>query len=130
MKNTVQKILIVDDDIDLCFLLNHFLSRKGYLVTERYTGSCALKFLETEHTDLVLSDLKLDDTDGITLLNSIKALHPQLPVIIITGFTDTSTSEMALKQGAFKYISKPLLPDHVLTVIQQALTEKAKLEPL
>lgn len=122
----MQKILIIDDDKDLCFLLNQFLSRKGYEVTVRYSGEEALDYLQYARPDLVICDLRLEDVDGITLLGRVKQKYAELPVIIITGHSDIKTSAMALKQGAFDYVVKPLVSEQILLTIHEALSNQKK----
>jgi two-component system response regulator HydG len=122
----MQRLLIVDDDKDLCFLLNRFLTRKGYEVTVIYNGLQAVEYLEVNEPDLLISDLGLGDIDGITLLNKAKELHPNLPVIIITGFSDIKTSAIAMRQGAFDYVMKPLLPEQMLLSVQDALESRKR----
>ena len=120
----MQKILVIDDDKDLCFLLNQFLSRKGYDVTVIYSGEEAVEYLETNKPDLILCDLRLEDIDGIALLGKVKEKYPDLRVIIITGHSDIKTSALALKQGAFDYVVKPLITEQILLTIQEALNNK------
>ncbi|HWB28669.1 MAG TPA: sigma-54 dependent transcriptional regulator [Chitinophagaceae bacterium] len=117
----MQKILVIDDDRDMCLLLKHFLTRKGYEVTEMYNGKKALEYMESAHTGLVMCDLRLEDMDGIELLKKIKEKNPSIPVIIMTGYSDIKTSVNAIKLGAFDYVTKPLLPDEILLTIQHAL---------
>jgi two-component system response regulator HydG len=120
----MQKILVIDDDKDLCFLLNQFLIRKGYEVAVKYSGEEALAYLQTAKPDLVICDLRLEDIDGITLLGKIKQKYTDLPVIIITGHADIKTSALALKQGAFDYVVKPLVTEQILLTIHEALSNK------
>lgn len=122
----MQKILIVDDDKDLCFLLNRFLTRKGYHITLMHTGLQAVDCLESTEPDLLISDLSLGDIDGITLLIKAKELYPNLPVIIITGFSDVKTSAIAMRHGAFDYVMKPLLPEQILLTVQEALESRKR----
>lgn len=122
----MQKILIVDDDKDLCFLLNRFLTRKGYEISVAYSGLRAIEYLEHTEPDLVISDLGLGDIDGIALLEKAKDLYHNLPVIIITGFADIKTSAIAMRQGAFDYVMKPLLPEQILLTVQEALESKKR----
>lgn len=122
----MQRLLIVDDDKDLCFLLNRFLARKGYDITVIYNGLQAIEYLESNEPDLLISDLGLGDIDGITLLNKAKELYHNLPVIIITGFTDIKTSAIAMRQGAFDYVMKPLLPEQMLLTVQDALESRKR----
>lgn len=122
----MQKILIVDDDKDLCFLLNRFLTRKGYEINVAYSGLRAIDYLEETEPDLVITDLGLGDIDGITLLKKAKELYQNLPVIIITGFADIKTSAIAMQQGAFDYVMKPLLPEQILITVLEALESKKR----
>src|ERR1700704_3135612 len=117
----MKRILVIDDDRDICLLLNRFLTRKGYHVTEMYTGKKALAFLETGRPDLIMCDFRLEDMDATILLSSIKAKYPDLPVIIITGYSDMRTAVKVMKMGAYDYITKPLLPDEIIHTIQQAI---------
>ncbi len=122
----MKKILVVDDDRDMCLLLNRFLTRKGYSVTEMYGGKKALDHIGSEKPDLIISDFRLEDMDGIALLTKVRATDPSIPFIIITGYSDIKTSVNAIKLGAFDYVTKPLLPDEILITIQQALAEPPK----
>lgn len=117
----MQTILVIDDDRDMCILLNRFLSSAGYKVHESYSARKALDYLNENRVDLVICDLRLEDMDGIALLRKIKELYSQIPVIMITGYSDIRTSVQAIKQGAVDYVTKPLLPDEILHTIQQAI---------
>lgn len=117
----MQTILVIDDDRDMCSLLNRFLSSAGYTVHEAYSAKKALEHLEKNEVSLVICDLRLEDMDGIVLLRKIKEMYPQTPVIMITGYSDIRTSVLAMKQGAVDYVTKPLLPDEILITIQQAI---------
>ncbi len=120
----MQKILVIDDDKDLCFLLNQFLRRKGYEVTVKYSGEEALAYLQNAKPDLIICDLRLEDIDGIALLGKVKQKYAGLPMIIITGHSDIKTSALALKQGAFDYVVKPLVTEQILLTIHEALSNK------
>lgn len=122
----MQRILIVDDDKDLCFLLSRFLMRKGYEITVIYNGLQAIDYLSVNEPDLLITDLGLGDIDGITLLGQAKQSYPNLPVIIITGFSDIKTSAIAMRQGAFDYVMKPLLPEQMLITVQDALDSRKR----
>ena len=119
----MHKILVIDDDRDMCLLLNRFLTRKNYEVIELYSGKKAMEYLENNAPpDLILSDFRLEDMDGSVLLQKIKSKFPAMPVIIITGYSDIKTAVTVMKSGAFDYIVKPLLPDEILATIQKALS--------
>src|SRR5258706_881735 len=116
------KILVIDDDRDICSLLNRFLTRKGHTVSENYKGKSSIEYLKENKPDLVLADFRLEDMDGTMLLPKIKEIYPDMPVIIITGYSDIKTAVEIMKAGAFDYVVKPLLPDEILMTIQKALT--------
>lgn len=116
-----KKILVIDDDNDMCMLLNRFLTRNGYEVAGVNTGTAALEWLKKNTPDLVLCDYRLDDYTGMALLPKIKELHAAPPVIVITGYSDVKDAVEIMKLGAFDYVTKPLLPDEILITIKKAL---------
>jgi two-component system response regulator HydG len=117
----MQKILIIDDDRDMCLLLKRFLTRHNYEVLEAYSGKKALELLETLEPSLVMCDFRLEDMEGNVLLAKIKERYPQVPVIIITGYSDIKIAVEVMKMGAYDYITKPLFPDEILVTIRKAL---------
>ena len=121
-----QKILVVDDDNDMCLLLNRFLTRNGFEVSIAHSGSTALDWLKKHTPDLVLCDFRMDDMTGAELLVKIKEVHPSAPVIIITGYSDVKDAVEVMKMGAYDYVTKPLLPDEILITIRRALGNPPK----
>ena len=117
----MKKILVVDDDVDICTLLSRYLTKKGFEVSTSYTGSQALDVLKKNRFDLVLCDFRLGDIEGSEVLVKIKELYPEVPVIIITGYSDIKVAVNVMKLGAFDYVTKPLLPDEILFTINKAL---------
>jgi two-component system response regulator HydG len=117
----MKKILVIDDDRDICLLLNRFLTRRGYEVIEMYTGKKALVWLDSNQPNLVMCDYRLGDMDALDMLTSIKNKYADVPVIIITGYSDMRTAVKVMKMGAYDYITKPLLPDEIIHTIQQAI---------
>jgi two-component system response regulator HydG len=115
------KILVIDDDRDICLLLKRFLTKHNYEVAEVYAGKKALDLMNSFTPDLVLCDFRLDDMDGTTLLVKIKELLPDVPVIIMTGYSDIKVAVEVMKLGAYDYIGKPLFPDEILVTIKKAL---------
>lgn len=120
----MQRILIIDDDRDMCLLLKRFLSRHGFEVLESYSGKKALELLETVEPDLVMCDFRLEDMEGNVLLGKIKERYPHVPVIIITGYSDIKIAVEVMKMGAYDYITKPLFPDEILVTIKKALASE------
>jgi two-component system response regulator HydG len=114
-------VLVIDDDKDMCLLLNRFLTRNNYVVTTLHTGKEAIAWMGKNEPDIVLCDFKLDDMNGSELLGHIKESHPTAPVIIITGYSDVKNAVEVMKLGAYDYVTKPLLPDEILLTIKNAL---------
>lgn len=116
-----KKVLIIDDDIDLGNLLSRLLIRKGYQAEVAHSGAKGLAKFKEDQYDVVFCDFRLGDKDGREVLAAIKAASPQTIVIIITGYSDIKIAVDVIKQGAYDYITKPLVPDEVLSVLQDAL---------
>jgi two-component system response regulator HydG len=119
----MNKILIIDDDVDMCRLLDRFLTRNNFDVKFAHSGKKALEELERNTPDVILCDFRLEDTDGKDLLIQIKEKTPQVPVIIITGYSDIKVAVEVIKHGAFDYITKPLFPEEILVTIKKAITQ-------
>lgn len=117
------KILIIDDEKDLCLVLNRFLSKHGYQVIEANKGRKAIELLNEDKPDLILCDFKLEDMDGSSVLKAIKEINPSIPVIIITGYSNIKTAVEVMRLGAIDYVTKPLIPDEILMTIRKALQE-------
>lgn len=115
------KILLIEDDISFCKLLEKFLIKKAYDVTIAFSAEEARLAIKKESFDLILTDLRLPDSDGIGLMTEFKSSYPEVPVILMTGYSDVNTAVKAIKNGAADYISKPFNPDEVLLVITNAL---------
>ncbi|MCW3123595.1 MAG: sigma-54-dependent Fis family transcriptional regulator [Flavipsychrobacter sp.] len=119
----MHKILVVDDDNDMCLLLTRFLTRNGYVVASANSGQTAIDWMKKNKPDLVLCDFRLDDMTGVDLLGKIKEAHPEASVIIITGYSDVKDAVEVMKLGAYDYVTKPLFPDEILLTIKKALSE-------
>lgn len=117
-------ILIVEDDITFGVMLKTWLGKKGFDADSASNIARARKQLESRHFDLVLSDLRLPDGDGIHLLKWMNEREIFPPLIIMTGYADIQTAVEAIKSGAKDYISKPINPDELLKKIKEALDSK------
>ena len=122
----MSKILIIEDDISFCKLLEKFLSKNNYAVSIAFSAAEARLAIQNDKFDLILTDLRLPDADGIDLLAEFKTNYPQVPVILMTGYSEVSTAVKAIKNGASDYISKPFNPDEVLAVLTNALATEVK----
>ena len=122
----MHKILVVDDDHDMCLLLTRYLTRNGYFVSSANSGQGAIEWMKKNTPELVLCDFRLDDMTGTELLGKIKELHPAAAVIIITGYSDVKDAVEVMKLGAYDYVTKPLYPEEILLTIKKALVEEPK----
>ena len=117
----MEKILIIDDNTEICALLANYLQRQGYSTDECYTGKSALKLMEKTQYALVFCDYRLPDFDGIDLLPEIKKLQPTVPVVIMTAYADVRTSIRCIKLGALDYITKPIHHQEMIKLVKEAL---------
>lgn len=126
MQNNV-KILIVDDEKIALKNLEHVMKKEGYDVTGAESGPTALKRLEEQSFDLVLTDLRMEKVDGMQILKKCRELYPDAEVIMITGYATLESAVKAMKQGAFNYIAKPFRLDEVRIIVKEA-AEKVRLK--
>ena len=119
------KILVVDDDTAFCVMLKTFLQKKGFEVTNAFNAQDADNALKEQSFDIVLTDIRLPDSDGLQILKKTKEASRDTQIILMTGYTDIKTAVNAMKAGAFDYVGKPINPDEILHTIQQALKKQA-----
>lgn len=124
MKASEYRILVVDDERDICRALEFLLSREGYKVVTAYSGQDALKKIETEEFDLVITDLKMEGMTGIEVLEKAVAVRPNLIVIIMTAFASVESAVEAMKKGAGDYIVKPFINEDVKMTVKRLLEHK------
>ncbi|MCL6477545.1 MAG: sigma-54 dependent transcriptional regulator [Peptococcaceae bacterium] len=115
------KVLIVDDEEGVCELLRDVLEDAGFEVMLAYNAAEALETLESENPDTVLLDIRLPDADGLQVMDKIKKMGIQAPVILMTAFGTTELAIQAMKQGAHDYLNKPLNLDELLVTVQKAI---------
>lgn len=115
------KILVIDDDQDLCRVLSNFLKKSNYEVDVAYKAADGLQLLRSETYDLVLCDYRLPDMTGVEALQKIKVLSPDVAVIIITGYSDVHTAVQTFRYGANDYVTKPLYPDELLVTVKETI---------
>jgi DNA-binding NtrC family response regulator len=117
----VETILVVEDKESMAQMLKDALESEGYEVISAKTGTEGLKYLRESGIDLVLTDLKLPEKDGIEILRTSKEENQLIPVIVMTAFGSVETAVQAMKEGAFDFITKPFDIDHLLMLIKRAL---------
>lgn len=118
------KVLSVDDEEVICFLLKKVLTKAGYEVALAASGEEGLKLMKKKSFDLAIIDLKMPGMGGIAFLEKIKNLYPNTEAIILTGFGDIDIAVDAMKKGAFNFLPKPFKRDVFLTIISMALERR------
>ena len=121
----MKSILIVEDDITYGMMLKTWLGKKGFQVASVSSIARAQKHLETEGADLILSDLRLPDKDGIDLLKWLGEQGLSIPLIMMTSYADIQSAVQAMKLGANDYVAKPVNPDELLKKISEAVKQPA-----
>ena len=118
------KILLVEDDKTFIQILQGFLVKKGFEVDAINCIKDAVSTLEKKEYQLILLDYRLPDGVGLDLIKLLRSKNNRTPIIVITSFLDIRTAVNAVKMGAFDYITKPIMPDELLMIIQQAISKK------
>lgn len=118
------RLLLVDDDPSLLKLLGMRLSSEGFAVTTAESGPEALRVLDRETIDLAISDLRMDEMDGMALFAEIQKRHPGMPVIILTAHGSIPDAVAATQQGVFSFLTKPVDRDALYKAIDEALAHR------
>ena len=111
----MKRILIIDDDVDLCRLLGNYLLKKGFETEAVHSGVKGINKFSESKFDVVICDYRLGDMNGKQLIASLKEHDPFVKVLVITGYSDIITAVEIIKLGGFDFITKPLIPDEVLS---------------
>jgi len=120
----MHRILVIDDDTYICKLLTNYLKKHAYDADSAFSGVEALKMIDHNSYELVISDYRLPDRDGFDILRHVKEKDPGIPVIIMTAYKDLTTAVRLIKSGAFDYITKPLIHEELLELIKEATVPK------
>ncbi|MBN1864124.1 MAG: sigma-54-dependent Fis family transcriptional regulator [Victivallales bacterium] len=116
------KILIVDDELSIVEVLKALLERNGHVISTSSDGKDALRKLKEQVFDLLITDIRLPEIDGISLLRRARELQSHLAVIVITAYAKVDNAVEAMKNGAFDYVTKPFKFDELLLTVQRALS--------
>jgi DNA-binding NtrC family response regulator len=119
----MSRILVVDDEKDICKALEFLLSGEGYDVKTAVSGEEAVELLRKEDFDIVLTDLKMDRLDGIGVLEESKKLSPGTAVILMTAYASVESAVAAMKKGASDYIVKPFINEEIRLTLRRTLEE-------
>jgi len=129
MSETFPKLLVVDDEVEICDFLKMFFEEREFQVEVAYTGKNALEKVESYQPDIILLDIKIPDLDGIEVLRRVKAKHPKIGVLMVTAIETTEKINEALKLGADNYITKPLSLEYLENDVREklkSLTQKTQ----
>ena len=118
------RILVADNDAEMLDLLRRHLESDGHVVTTTSSGSGALAVVERDEVDVILTDLVMDEVDGLALLRAAQATQPGARVILMTAFGSLETAIEAMRQGAYDYLTKPFKLGEVTLAIQRALEDR------
>jgi two-component system, NtrC family, response regulator HydG len=122
----MSKVLIVDDDVNFCIILKSYLERKGYEADNAFNCAEALRLVKTVNYDVVLTDFRLPDNNGLELLKNIRCNKPDTVVIIMTAYADIRMAVRSIKLGAYEFVTKPVNPDEILMYIQRGIEKQSQ----
>lgn len=117
----MKKLLVVDDERDICDFVQSFFQERGYTVLTALSGEDALLVIKNDKPDLVLLDIKMKGMDGIAALKHIRDLDKQVKVVMVTALEDQERMDEACRLGACEYITKPLVLDSLENAVEENL---------
>ena len=122
----MSKILIVDDETRILLLLQSLLKANGYEVETARDGNAALDIVRKGGVDIAVTDLRMTPMDGMSLFREIKAISPNVPVVLLTAYASVETAIEAMKIGIFDYLTKPFKVDDLIACVKRAEEQVAK----
>ncbi len=122
------RVLVVDDEAPIRSMISVTLERQGYEIRQAGSGSQAMELLEQGPFDLVLTDIVMEDGNGMALLERIHASQPQLPVVMVSAIHDISVAIDSMRRGAYDYLLKPFEREHLVATVQRALDHRHALQ--
>ncbi len=121
VEDRMHKILVVDDEKDICDFVRSFFKERGFQMLVALNGDEALSLVKKEKPDLILLDIKMKGMDGIAVLKHIKEIDKNFKVIMVTALEDQDKMNEAYKLGACDYITKPLILDYLEQTVGKCL---------
>jgi DNA-binding NtrC family response regulator len=118
------RILVVDDELNICQSCTKILAKLDYEVSYALNGYDALKMMDAEPFDVILTDLKMSSLGGMEVLRRVKEAFPDTFVIVMTGYASVSSAVEVMKMGALDYLPKPFTPDELRAIVRQAVAER------
>lgn len=124
------RVVFVDDDLNLCKAVSRSLECRGLRVRYFTNGCDCLNDLNSNHCDLLITDVRMPGMDGVTLLKQVKDSYPWLPVLVVTGYGDIALAKNAFKSGAADFIEKPLTTAMLMSAVESAVALSRQYEGL
>jgi DNA-binding NtrC family response regulator len=118
------RILFVDDDNDILMMVEQYLQMQGYDITTVNSGLKALDLIREEEIQIIFSDYKMPEFNGLELLAAVKQFNPMIEVIIVTGYGSMESAVQAMKFGCYDYLQKPFKLEHLKLIIDRIIEEK------
>ena len=118
------RILFVDDDKDILMMVEQYLNMQGYNITTVNSGLKALDLVKQQDVHIIFTDYKMPEFNGLELLAAVKQYHPEIEVIIVTGYGSMESAVQAMKFGSYDYLQKPFKLDHLKLIIDRIIEEK------
>ncbi|PON14580.1 sigma-54-dependent Fis family transcriptional regulator [Candidatus Entotheonella serta] len=117
-------VLVVDDEIEMTAMLRNYLTREGYEIETANSTETALQYLEAHDADVVLTDLRMGEMDGMDLVRAVHANRPETQIILMTAFGGVDTAIEAIKAGAFHFVGKPIKLPEIGVLLTKAIAER------
>jgi len=122
-KETMPKLLIVDDEVEICDFLKMFFEERDFEVEVAYEGISAIEKVGVFNPDVMLLDIKLPGIDGLEVLAKVKETHPNVRILMVTAIETSEKIDEALRLGADNYITKPLSLEYLENDVRDKLKE-------
>ncbi|MCK4754193.1 MAG: sigma-54-dependent Fis family transcriptional regulator, partial [Calditrichia bacterium] len=114
------RILLIDDEPAQITSIKSFLKRRDYVILTASSGQEGLSFINDGNVDLVFTDFRMPEMNGLEVVQKIKKINPEIPVVVITAFSDTEVAVKVMKEGAFDYLSKPVDLEELELLVRKA----------
>ena len=121
-----KKILLIDDEINVCTGCKRILEEEGYELDYELTGKDGIEKALKQTYDVIITDLKMPDINGVELIKEVKKKKPDVPIIMITGYASVPTAIETMKLGVVDYIPKPFKPEELVASVQKAVGGSVK----
>lgn len=121
MTHSVNRILIIDDEIDICFILNHYLNKENFLVDKAHSLKDGLEKMKSFNPQILFLDISLPDGSGLNSIKIIKKILPEVKISIISAYDSAEDIEKAKNAGADSYITKPFTRAIIMNTIEDFL---------